>query len=399
MRRIVVILLVASHVVVAGLFLRLGQALADRWPSAHPFFRGGATVAAQSPLSSTVFQQLRANATGSQRPGSRPKFFGQRNSTNASRIEELLFPVSLQSTTGQAKVGPAKVGQVPPTAAPLTSYGCKDLPSRPFSFVDRLCGDQHFLIKDVTKVFQVDQSYWEETGKSSPWWGVLVHIQRGTAIPLAAKLQFYKSGHDWVTGMESRVQRYRLFEADWARGKTAFDFGCGLGRMSNALTRLGFASVICADMTSSYLAAAEANLRSMAGQGTVAADVLSKVSFRKISPSLLCDVEPASVDFVHSVITIQHNKPALQVLYVEQFCDILRSGGKAYIGIPVQIYAQPKRMHCDIGSETRTMNMHYTPEKEVIRHITSRGCEMIATVKLNDVGAIGQSMAFLFRKP
>lgn len=125
------------------------------------------------------------------------------------------------------------------------------------------------------------------------------------------------------------------------------------------------------------------------------------IDFINSGPDLLCKVQASSVNFVHSVITLQHMKPQLQVSYIEQLCDALQVGGTGYFQIPTNIVIEGWRtheVHCNVRSEVKAMMMHYTPEEEVKRHLEARGCKVVLAEEKDRVGPVGFSMHFLFRK-
>merc|ERR1712217_302370 len=110
-------------------------------------------------------------------------------------------------------------------------------------------------------------------------------------------------------------------------GGTAVDFGCGLGRMGHGLKSVGFERVFCVDQSPAMLKYAKESLTEFAGKGPVQpADMIKKIEFVRSGPDLTCNVKPGIANFVHSIITLQHMKPQLQVSYVEQFCDLLMPG-------------------------------------------------------------------------
>ena len=80
-------------------------------------------------------------------------------------------------------------------------------------------------------------------------------------------------------------------------------------------------------------------------------------------------------DFVHSVIALQHMVPALQVVYLEQLCDLLIPGGSGWLQIP---HKTPGAVDtgCDMGASIRQggMQMHSTPLHALKKLFRRRGC-------------------------
>jgi len=225
-------------------------------------------------------------------------------------------------------------------------------------------------------------------------------FQKGTLaeFPAEQKIKFYAAGDGVLKTVLLKVQDLGLLKKESISQGTALDFGCGLGRMSNALALSGFKKVKCVDQAQTFLDAAQQSLTELAGQGVVVDDVANRVDFMKSAPDLLCVQPRSSIDFVFSVITLQHMKPVLQMAYVEQLCDVLRSGGAGSFQMPTFIDNTAKEKHCNLLNEGDMMMMHYTPQDEVTRHLQDRGCKVLSASEFNMIGKIGKSMLFIFEK-
>mmetsp|Transcript_93135 Transcript_93135/g.178902 ORF Transcript_93135/g.178902 Transcript_93135/m.178902 type:complete len:358 (-) Transcript_93135:111-1184(-) len=275
---------------------------------------------------------------------------------------------------------------------------CAALKNRKFKFEDDVCGVMQYNTADMLQVFDIEQTYWAEQGVQNPWWAVLTGFEKGAEVPIDRQLEFFQTGKDDVDKMLPMAQAFGILKKEWIAKATALDFGCGLGRMSNALASVGFRKVICVDQARSFLDAGEESLTKLSGQGVVVADVSDRVKFLQSAPDLLCVQEASSIDFVHSIITLQHMKPMLQVAYVEQLCDVLSPGGAGYFQIPTFIKGTDLNTHCNLHSEGNIMMMHYTPEDEVRRHLSGRGCKVLSATEYNMIGKAGTSMLFIFEK-
>lgn len=274
---------------------------------------------------------------------------------------------------------------------------CTELSKRVFDFDDPMCGRQHFGFDELTSAFRVEQKFWSEAGVSNPWWAVLTGEQKSQDIPLDKKLAFYASGMEWIDTMKSALTEHNAMPTTLGR---ALDFGCGLGRMSQGLVRMGFQEVLCVDQAESMLTMAKKSLQELAGNGAILKDVMDHISFVKSDPELNCVVKPGTVDFVHSVITLQHTKPQLQIAYIEQMCDALKLNGTGYFGIPVKIFHADPSKRCNMTNELHgAMAMHYTEEQEVVRHLNVRGCSIADIAYIDDIGEkFGIAKRFAFRK-
>lgn len=93
-------------------------------------------------------------------------------------------------------------------------------------------------------------------------------------------------------------------------------------------------------------------------------------------------VSPSSKDYVLSFIAFQHMVTELQVVYMEQMCDVLRRGGLGYIQVPTRL--REEEGHCGHldAAFAKTfaggMQMHYTSLDELTRHLRDRGCSVIS---------------------
>jgi len=277
---------------------------------------------------------------------------------------------------------------------------CADMENRQFEFHDDVCGTAKYTVADMLKAFEVEQKYWAGQGVQNPWWAVDIAFHQGTLseFPTEQKLKFYRAGDEVLKRVLPKVQALGLLKKDAISQGTALDFGCGLGRMSNALASVGFQNVKCVDQAQTFLDAAKQSLTELAGQGVVVGDVANRVDFVKSSPDLLCVQPRSSIDFIFSVITLQHMKPMLQMAYVEQLCDLLRSGGAGSFQMPTFIDNTAKDTHCNLLNEGNTMMMHYTPQDEVTNHLQGRGCKVLSVSEFDMIGPMGKSMLFIFEK-
>ena len=106
------------------------------------------------------------------------------------------------------------------------------------------------------------------------------------------------------------------------RAGRALDFGCGVGRLSQALAE-HFASVDGVDIAPSMLNAAR---RLDHHQG--------KVSYRLNTEPDLRLFAGGTFDFVYSTLVLQHMAPENALRYIAEFCRVLSPGGVAVFQLP-----------------------------------------------------------------
>ncbi len=134
---------------------------------------------------------------------------------------------------------------------------------------------------------------------------------------------------------EQRTEPLRLVRA--------LDFGCGVGRLTQALAGL-YREVVGVDISPTMLEQARKyNQR-------------DGVSFDLNDPPDLSFLCSGSFDFILSLITLQHDEPQYQLGYLQQFMRLLRPGGVAAF----QMMAEPlfKIDHPKGTPDKPVMEMH-----------------------------------------
>lgn len=278
---------------------------------------------------------------------------------------------------------------------------CDVMQGRQFTLDDQQCPKA--LTKSIGELrawYDAEQPYWAKQGSSNPWAAALDNVMLGTDIPLEQKLQFYHSGGAWINEMLQRLDESSIkgFLPKDISHASALDFGCGLGRMSNSIAKLGFKQTLCVDSAQSMLDAAKVALRELAGRGTVMRDALKRIGFVISGPDLLCSVSPGSMDFVHSVLTLQYMKPLVQASYIEQFCDALRVGGTGLVQTAVELRTDTGDRHCALEGGRDGSAMYHLPEREITNHLTARGCVVQMVTPYDTIEKEAKTMLFAFRK-
>jgi len=155
---------------------------------------------------------------------------------------------------------------------------------------------------------------WNTLGENDPMWAVLTRPER--------RGRRWDPGEFFATGRREIDEVMRLLREvgpPVARGD-ALDFGCGVGRLTQALAA-HFDRVTGVDIAPSMLAAAGYNSH----------DNCRFVHNERPDLGVFPD---ASFDFVYSSIVLQHMPPALALGYVTEFARVLRPGGRAVFTVP-----------------------------------------------------------------
>jgi ubiquinone/menaquinone biosynthesis C-methylase UbiE len=167
------------------------------------------------------------------------------------------------------------------------------------------------------KLWQV-RRHWDALAKDDPFWAVLTDSQKqGNRWAIS---EFYSTG---VAEVERDLALVRLIDPALARG-SALDFGCGAGRLTQALA-LHFERVTGVDISERMVALARLHC----------AD--TRVNFEHNARSDLRMFAHGSFDFVYSRITLQHIAPRYTKRYLREFARILAPGGIMSVQIPASV--------------------------------------------------------------
>ncbi|CAM3708855.1 class I SAM-dependent methyltransferase [Nocardiopsis rhodophaea] len=159
---------------------------------------------------------------------------------------------------------------------------------------------------------------WTRLGSTEPLWAVCVDpSKRGGGWD---DDEFLASGAAEIDGAMRRLEELGIRPA----GGRALDFGCGAGRLSNALAA-HFTSVVGVDISEPMLA--EARRLDRSG---------GRIEFRLNDTTDLRAFPDNAFDLVYTDLVLQHLPPDLAEGYLREFCRVIRPGGAMVIGIPAR---------------------------------------------------------------
>jgi SAM-dependent methyltransferase len=130
--------------------------------------------------------------------------------------------------------------------------------------------------------------------------------------------EFFQKGVDEIDAV---MEYIRPFRPDLPRGE-ALDFGCGVGRLTQALAR-HFDRCVGVDIAPSMIALANRYNRF----GRRCEYVLNEVND-------LSRFGPGRFDFIYTFIVLQHMRPEYSLNYIKEFIRILKPGGLAVFQLP-----------------------------------------------------------------
>jgi SAM-dependent methyltransferase len=157
---------------------------------------------------------------------------------------------------------------------------------------------------------------WDSLGRRDPYWAVLTHA--GKSRGRWSEAEFFRTGEDDIA---------RLFATAAARGwpigtRRALDFGCGAGRLAQALAAR-FEHVDGVDISASMLEVARARNRFGA-----------RCEYHHNTGPSLDRFVTGAFDFVGSFLTLQHIPPAFARRYLAELVRVLAPGGLLVLQAP-----------------------------------------------------------------
>ncbi|WP_017593489.1 methyltransferase domain-containing protein [Nocardiopsis potens] len=159
---------------------------------------------------------------------------------------------------------------------------------------------------------------WTLLGSAEPLWAVCVDPDKRNGG--WDDEEFLASGAAEIDGALARLAELGIGHGT---GR-ALDFGCGAGRLSNALAR-HFEAVDGVDISAPMLA--EARRLDRSG---------GRIAFHLNEAPDLSAFPDASFDLVYTDLVLQHLPPALAAGYLREFARVVRPGGAMVLGVPAR---------------------------------------------------------------
>ena len=167
---------------------------------------------------------------------------------------------------------------------------------------------------------------WDELGKSDPLWAILVSpSKRGGKWEVD---KFFKTGEKAI---KSTIEYVHTLGINITTSR-ALDFGCGVGRLTQALAHY-FDEVYGVDISNTMI--------------ELAKHYNHHEEDCKYYVNTFDDLRIFSDEFftfVLSYITLQHIEPQYSMNYIREFVRILKPGGLLIIQLPSQPESQLKRL-------------------------------------------------------
>ncbi len=223
-------------------------------------------------------------------------------------------------------------------------------------------------------------------------WAVLAHADK--AGKRWEPADFFATGRATI---DAEIARVRARYPELPRGR-ALDFGCGVGRLSQALAA-HFDEVTGIDISAGMIALARQH--NSAGP---------RVTYLHNHRPDLALVNGTQFDFVYSLITLQHIAPDYARRYIAEFVRVLAPGGAVLFQIPAASRVPPRRapsgptkllwhvLNRSLAMEP-VMQMHTLPRETVLATLREAGAEVLDVFRYDAAGAEFESYGYLARKP
>jgi SAM-dependent methyltransferase len=202
---------------------------------------------------------------------------------------------------------------------------------------------------------------WENWGRKDPMWAIMT--QPGKEGGRWDEAEFFRTGEADVAWAGSWLGLHRIAvpEGD------ALDFGCGIGRLTQALAP-HFRSVTGVDISAPMVELARQKNRH--GE---------RVRYVCNPYADMAQFATASFAFVHSMQVLQHMRPEYALGYLREFLRVLQPGGLLFFQIPTsELRPSPSRMAPAIEPPDEAhMEMYVTPLDQVLAVLTEGGGKVL----------------------
>jgi len=219
------------------------------------------------------------------------------------------------------------------------------------------------------------RTHWEDMGKLDPCWAIL--SEPGTKHGKWERDRFFETGKEEIRGLQNAIEKLGVQVAnDWA-----LDFGCGVGRLTYALSGW-FRNVVGVDISQSMV------------QQAVALNPHKNCQFL-VNASDSLPFRSEQFDLVYTAIVLQH-VPEQKLIrgYIAEFIRVLKRGGLLVMQLPNRIplrrrlQARPRlyawlraigiseqRLYGQLG--LHPIPMRFLPEHDVVSIIKAGGGEVL----------------------
>lgn len=254
----------------------------------------------------------------------------------------------------------------------------------------KLMIDLDLSVNDLQTLLEHVQVTWRQLGEVEPYWSVLTNEKflNSNIENKATVDEFYSSGKSEVARIIEHLKRNDI---DISNLKTCLEYGCGLGRVTMWLARQ-FEVLYGCDISESHLKIAGENLHRYSVENVKLLQIKNMADIQNIP----------RVDFIYSMIVLQHNPPPIIREIIRHFMRALNPNGVALFQVPTyrQGYRFSLKEYFSNDMKKNDMEMHVLPQKDIFEIIRQEGCGILEVLDDGWAGlADGElSNTFLVRK-
>lgn len=238
------------------------------------------------------------------------------------------------------------------------------------------------------------QEQWEKLGENDPYWAVLTDpSKKGNKW---SKAEFFATGTKEIEDILTKIQTLGL-KVNFGTG---LDFGCGVGRLSRALAGK-FKQVIGVDISQTMLQEAK-----------TVNDGLENIKFLHNTAVDLSIIPDQSIDFLYSNIVLQHMPKDRQIVYLKEFCRILKPEGVIAVQTPARTDLKTWRGWVLMLAGNRLLNIlrkikygpsgvmeiHTVPKQTVIDLLEESGMQVVQVSSYETAGPGFESYMYIGQK-
>jgi SAM-dependent methyltransferase len=223
---------------------------------------------------------------------------------------------------------------------------------------------------DINLHFNTIKQQWIDLGKTKPYWSVLSHDK--FVNPSSGDIKtFYELG---VVEFQFVINVLRRLDITLADYSTCLEYGCGLGRVTQAMSR-HFSHTYGYDISNEHIELARNQLSK---------NETNNISFKVISELKELDSLP-KVDFFYSQLVLQHNPPSLILYILEKLFKSLNKNGIGYFQVPT--YLSNYSFHHEFHKNTNeTFELHAIDQHKIFEIIETNGIKLIDIFEDNQIG-------------
>lgn len=239
--------------------------------------------------------------------------------------------------------------------------------------------------EQLEQLFERLRVQWTKLGETEPHWSVMSNADFKAANFAKNEEKFYQSGYVITAQITKAFKRVGL---EINRAGTAFELGCGTGRVTHALADI-FAKVIGADVSPGNLRLCEEKMRQL-NKTNVECRLLK-------SPN---DIESLpSVDFFFTTIVLQHNPPPVMHYFLDKIFSKIKEGGAVMFQLPTHTPRYAFSVDDYLTTTQRhTMDMHALPMRAVFALLAKHKLSPVEVLMDTQTGDLGSHTFFAVRE-